>query len=152
MKRHWYVLYGAMIVFFIACAIVIPNQAIPWVLTAVMTALAAGWHREQAFAQRTLKTARQFLVDANKNAEYWRKAAYKAEYERDVLEERTRDEETNCDMHAVKLHVRKPADFPKGSTPTPSPIDKALAEMYRHARPYTRPLIQTDHHGERTET
>lgn len=150
MKRHWHVIYGSMIIFFIACAIVLPNQALPWVLTAVMTALAAGWHREQAFAQRTLKTARQVLEDANKNAKYWRKAAYKAEYERDVLAERVNGEESNRDRHALKLHVIKPAGFPKGSTPTPSPIDKALAEMYRHARPYTRLLIQTDHHGERS--
>lgn len=40
MKRHWCVIYGAMIVFFVACAIAIPNQALPWVSTAIMTATA----------------------------------------------------------------------------------------------------------------
>lgn len=29
MKRHWHVIYGAMIAFFIACAIALPNQALP---------------------------------------------------------------------------------------------------------------------------
>ena len=40
MKRCWFVIYGAMIVFFVACAIAIPNQALPWVSTAIMTATA----------------------------------------------------------------------------------------------------------------
>ena len=70
--------------------------------------------------------------------------AYEAMYEC------VRDEETNRDMHALKLHEITPADFLENSTPTSSPIDKALAEMYRHARPHTRPLIQNDHHDERS--
>lgn len=135
MKRLWYVLYGAMIVFFIACAIAIPNQALPWLSTAIMTVAAMLWHRERDIEQETVKGMKKIV-------EFWRTEARKAEHERDVLIECTRDEETNRDMHAVKLHVRKPADFPKGSTPTPSPIDKALAEMYRRARP--RPRL---HHG-----
>lgn len=144
MKRHWYALYGAMIIFFIACAIAIPNQALPWVSTAIMTWIAMMWHRAQAASWQAFKTTKKI-------AAYWRGVAYEAMYGLDALEERVRDEETNRDPHALKLHARKPADFPKGSAHTPSPFSEALAEMYRHARPHTRPLIQNDHHGERTE-
>ena len=105
------------------------------------------WHRAQAASWQAFKTTKKI-------AEYWRGVAYEAMYGLDALEERerTNGEETNRDMYAVKLHVMKPADFLEGSTPTHSPFGEALAEMYRHARPYTRPLIQTDRHGERTET
>lgn len=145
MKRPWHVIYGTMIVLFIAFAIAIPNQSIPWILSAIMTATVMLWHRECIFA-------RQMCEAWADSAERWHEVACNAMEERDVLAERTCDEATHRDIHALKLHAKSPADFPKGSTPTPSPIDKALAEMYRHARPHTRPLIQNDHHGERTET
>lgn len=145
MKRHWHVIYGSMIIFFIACAIVIPNQALPWVSTTIMTATAMMWHRAQAASW-------QAFVYMKADAAYWRGVAYEAMYGLDALEERARDEETDRDPHALKLHAKSPADFPKGFAHTPSPIEKALAKMYRHARPRTRPLIQNDHHGERTET
>ncbi|MDU4692639.1 MAG: hypothetical protein E6Y12_02970 [Dermabacter sp.] len=137
MKRHWHVLYGTMIIFFIACAIAIPNQALPWVSTAIMTCTAMMWHRAQAASW-------QAFVAMKAHAACWRGVAYEAMYEC------VRDEETNRDMHALKLHEITPADFLENSTPTSSPIDKALAEMYRHARPHTRPLIQNDHHDERS--
>lgn len=145
MKRHLYVLYGTMIVIFIGCAIAIPSQALPWVSTAIMTATAMMWHRAQAASW-------QAFVAMKAHAACWRGVAYEAMYDCDVPEERTCGEETNRDMHALKLHAITPADFPKGSTPTPSPIDKALAEMYRHARPHTHPLIKNDHSTEPTDT
>lgn len=145
MKRLWYVLYGAMIAFFIACAIAMPGQFLPWLSTAIMTATVMLWHRECIFA-------RQMCEAWADSAERWHEVACNAMEERDVLAERTCDEATHRDIHALKLHAKSPANFPNDSAHTPSPIDKALAEMYRHARPHTRPLIQTDHHGERTET
>lgn len=145
MKRHWHVIYGSMIIFFIACGIAIPNQSVPWVSTTIMTFTAMMWHRAQAASW-------QAFVYMKAHAAYWRGVAYEAMYGLDALEERVRDEETDRDMHAVKLHVRKPADFPKGSAPTLSPFGEALAEMYRRARPHTRPLIQNDHSTEPTDT
>lgn len=144
MKRHWHVLYGTMIILFIACAIAIPSQSVPWVLTAIMTCTAMMWHRECIFA-------RQMCEAWADSAERWHEVACNAMEERDGLIERARDEETNRDIHALKLHAKSPANFPNDSAHTPSPFGEALAEMYRHARPHTRPLIQTDHHGERNE-
>ena len=40
MKRCWFVIYGAMVVFFVAGPNAKPNQALPWVSTAIMTATA----------------------------------------------------------------------------------------------------------------
>lgn len=104
MKRHWYVLYGAMIVFFIVCAIVIPNQALPWVSTAIMTATAMLWHREQAFAMQAVKGMKKII-------EFWRREAHKAERELDALIERTRDEETNRERPTVNIHTQHQEKF-----------------------------------------
>lgn len=99
MKRHWFVLYGSMIIFFIACAIAIPNQAIPWLSTAIMTIAAMLWHRERDIEQETVKGAKKII-------EFWRTEARKAERERDVLIERARDEETNCERPTVNIHTQ----------------------------------------------
>lgn len=99
MKRHLYVLYGTMIIFFIACAIAIPNQALPWVSTTIMTCVAMMWHRAQAASWQAFKTTKKI-------AEYWRGVAYEAIYGLDALEERVRDEETNRERPTVNIHTQ----------------------------------------------
>lgn len=99
MKRHWHVMYGAMIVFFIACAIAIPNQSLPWVSTAIMTCTAMMWHRAQAASWQAFKTTKKI-------AEYWRGVAYEAIYGLDALEERVRDEETTRERPTVNIHTQ----------------------------------------------
>ena len=58
MKRHWHALYGAAIAFFITCGALIPSQFLPWLSTALMTATAMMWHREQGATQEALKGSR----------------------------------------------------------------------------------------------
>ena len=99
MKRLWCVLYGAMIVFFVACAIATPGQSLPWLSTAIMTATAMLWHRERDIEQETVKGMKKII-------EFWRTEARKAERERDVLIERARDEETNCERPTVNIHTQ----------------------------------------------
>lgn len=99
MKRHWCVIYGAMIVFFVACAIAIPTQSLPWVSTAIMTCIAMMWHRAQAASWQAFKTTKKI-------AEYWRGVAYEAMHERDVLIELARDGETNCERPTVNTHTQ----------------------------------------------
>ena len=98
MKRHWHVIYGSMIIFFIACAIAIPSQFLPWTSTALMTATTMLWHRERDIEQETVKGAKKII-------EFWRTEARKAERERDALIERTRDEETNRERPTVNIHT-----------------------------------------------
>lgn len=99
MKRHWHVIYGVMIVLFIACAIAIPSQALPWVSTAIMTATAMMWHRAQAASW-------QAFVAMKAHAACWRGVAYEAMHERDALIERARDEETNRKRPTVNTHTQ----------------------------------------------
>lgn len=99
MKRHWHVIYGAAIAFFVACAIAIPNQALPWVSTTIMTCVAMMWHRAQAASWQAFKTTKKI-------AEYWRGVAYEAIYGLDALEERVRDEETNRERPTVNIHTQ----------------------------------------------
>lgn len=77
MKRHWHVIYGTMIIFFIACAIAIPNQSVPWVLTAIMTCTAMMWHRAQAASWQMYEARAD-------SAERWREVACNAMEERDA--------------------------------------------------------------------
>lgn len=93
MKRHWCVIYGAMIVFFVACAIAIPTQSLPWVSTAIMTATAMMWHRAQAASW-------QAFVAMKAHAACWRGVAYEAMYEC------ARDEETDCERPNVNIHTQ----------------------------------------------
>lgn len=99
MKRPWCVIYGAMIVFFVAFAIAIPNQSIPWVSTAIMTCTAMMWHRAQAASW-------QAFVAMKAHAACWRGVAYEAMHERDVLIELARDGETNCERPTVNTHTQ----------------------------------------------
>lgn len=115
MKRHWHVIYGAMIAFFIACAIAIPNQALPWVSTAIMTCVAMMWHRAQAASWQAFKTTKKI-------AEYWRGVAYEAIYGLDALEERVRDEETDRERPNVNIHTQHQEKF-----------EEVLAEINRRA-------------------
>lgn len=119
MKRHWYVLYGAMIVFFIACAIVIPNQSLPCVSTAIMTCVAMMWHRAQAASW-------QAFVAMKAHAACWRGVAYEAMHERDVLIELARDGETNCERPTVNTHTQYHEKF-----------GEVLAAVIRRAAPET---------------
>ena len=93
MKRHWHVLYGTMIVLFIAFAIAIPNQSIPWVSTAIMTCTAMMWHRAQAASW-------QAFVAMKAHAACWRGIAYEAMYEC------VRDEETDRERPNVNIHTQ----------------------------------------------
>jgi len=99
MKRHWHVLYGTMIVLFIACAVATPGQFLPWLSTAIMTAIAMLWHREHDIEQETVKGMK-------KSIELWRREADKAQHELDVLIECTRDEETNRERPTVDIHTQ----------------------------------------------
>lgn len=98
MKRHWHVIYGTMIIFFIACGIAIPNQSIPWVSTAIMTCTAMMWHRAQAASWQAFKTTKKI-------AEYWRGVAYEAMYGC------VRDEETNRERPTVNIHTQHHEKF-----------------------------------------
>lgn len=109
MKRHWHVLYGAMIVFFIACAIVIPNQSLPWVSTAIMTCVALMWHRAQAASW-------QAFVAMKAHAACWRGVAYQAMYDC------VRDEETDRERPNVNIHTQHQEKF-----------EEVLAEIIRRA-------------------
>ena len=98
MKRHWCVLYGTMIIFFIACAIAIPNQSIPWVSTAIMTCTTMMWHRAQAASW-------QAFVAMRAHAACWRGVAYEAMYEC------VRDEETDRERPTVNIHTQHQEKF-----------------------------------------
>lgn len=115
MKRHWHVIYGAAIAFFVACAIVIPNQALPWLSTAIMTAIVMLWHREHDIEQETVKGMKKII-------EFWRGEADKAQHELDVLIERTRDEETDRERPNVNIHTQHQEKF-----------EEVLAEIIRRA-------------------
>lgn len=117
MKRHWHVLYGTMIVLFIACAIAIPNQALPWVSTAIMTATAMLWHREHDIEQETVKGMKKII-------EFWRTEAHKAQHKLDVLTERARDEETDRERPTINIYTQHDEKF-----------GEVLAEIIRRATP-----------------
>lgn len=119
MKRYWFAIYGAMIVFFIACAIAIPNQSIPWISTAIMTAAVMLWHRECIFA-------RQMCEAWADSAERWHEVACNAMEERDALIERAREEETNCERPTVNTHTQYHEKF-----------GEVLAAVIRRAAPET---------------
>ncbi|EPH17544.1 hypothetical protein HMPREF1484_00229 [Dermabacter sp. HFH0086] len=117
MKCHWHVIYGVMIVLFIACAIAIPNQFLPWLSTAIMTATAMLWHRERDIERETVKGMKKIV-------EFWRTEARKAQHELDVLSERTRDEETDRERSTVNIHTQYHEKF-----------GEVLAEIIRRAAP-----------------
>lgn len=117
MKRHWYVIYGAMIVLYIACAIATPGQFLPFLSTAIMTAIAMLWHREHDIEQETVKGMK-------KSIELWRREADKAQHELDVLIECTRDEETDRERPNVNIHTQYHEKF-----------EEVLAVTIRRAAP-----------------
>ena len=140
MKRHWHVLYGAMIVLFIGCAIATPGQFLPWLSTAIMTATAMMWHRAQRATQEALKGSRRA------NA-YWRKTADRAMHECALANKRVRAYAQNLesqekapeqegDSDWPTLYLIAPADFPTNTTRTPSDIEEALAIFLQESGDY----------------
>lgn len=119
MKRHLYVIYGTMIVLFIACAIATPGQPLPYLSTAIMTATTMLWHRERDIEQETVKGMKKII-------EFWRTEARKAQHELDVLSERTRDEETDRERPTVNTHTQYHEKF-----------GEVLAAVIRRAAPET---------------
>ena len=140
MKRHWCVIYGSMIIFFIACAIAIPNQSVPWVLTAIMTFTAMLWHRAQAASWQVFKATKR-------TAEFWRETAHDAMHECTLANKRVRAYAQNLesqekapeeegDSELPTLYLIAPVDFPANTTRPASDIEEALAIFLQESGDY----------------